>query len=558
MAYRSGGWDKIEYWLSLPMPVLIVRYREHNNCLYVTWLHDQMRHLEFATTDQAAIRFDERDRLTAVRAKELRIEVAKAQDLRAGHIQWPLRVWVESVIGPKAALSAALIETKGLQVGLSHAIEFRVGKAPVGEAALRVLPESVEFSLGAGIGASIEEPGETFVQSTTLAKDLLALVAAALASVGADHVVVAFLERTGGTQVGSIALGLAAVRAGRPDLALALAEQLVQVDEVAGCLLCLSATPPTERTPALVERASKIFRTAIGRAAPDQRASMEYNFANWLRSRQHPDALAQYKRVGDAYPEYRERSYYWGEYAGVLFGADDFARAEAAYRRAIELGDPSGRCRTLHADSLLALGRYDEAWSEFSRAIRDSERPDPFAVLGQLTASHARLAVGEAQIRQPDAAENLAARIRSGEVEENVDAVENLFTLDALCPAGWFIVSRRSEPVEKVIFARLIWAFLIRNNAQAWAMAVLGILEHDPDGALTRAAIEFADFMVGDELEVEVLREAEDFRVAIEAAGETFYEDNLAELLGRLRNIVSEGRQPRDLTVRIHTQEAAV
>ncbi|MBK5290041.1 MAG: DUF4365 domain-containing protein [Acidimicrobiia bacterium] len=99
------GWEKIEYWLSLPMPVLVVRYRKHANKLYATWVHDQMRHLEVATTLQATIRFSEADLLTAERVAALGLEVARARDLRGGRIAWPLKVWVDSRVGPSAALS---------------------------------------------------------------------------------------------------------------------------------------------------------------------------------------------------------------------------------------------------------------------------------------------------------------------------------------------------------------------------------------------------------------------------------------------------------------------
>ena len=189
-------------------------------------------------------------------------------------------------------------------------------------------------------------------------------------------------------------------------------------------------------------------------------------------------------------PSYLDRAYYHGDLAGALFESEQYADAAEHYARALALG---GRPleRALYGDSLLHLGRYDEARIQLEAYV--CETSDRDAAEWRLKAKTLPLlidAVGAEQDRNRSAAEEVLAawNFETGPDMSASDAEESCWkaiSYDACCAKAWFrlgilTIAKTDDPTRGGPQS-VASAVLARYNLNYWHNAVLCLDPHDTD-----------------------------------------------------------------------------
>lgn len=539
------GWRHINYWQSLAYPVMVVRYVAPRSALYGVWIHDQARWFNAASDAKTvALRFGEHDRLTPDRVARIAREVEAFRDVRHGRLDWPLRVSVRAPgIEDPLLVPRVLRAAMDLEHGLDQRIEFRVGEPPAGGACLTFEPDHLVLDLGGGVGTAIDAKSEEVLRSAAGPADLLALAVGPLSAIAADHAAALLLERAlNTTAILSVESGLVAMRARRPDLALAVAQKLATVDPPMATVL-IQVMTSTNAAESVYDGVEAVLRDLANQAEAEGRGDATYNLANWLTHHGRKEAGRDaYERLREIDPSYDALPYYWGEYAGVLFDLRAFARAADAYARAILLGDESANTRALYADALLHDGKYALAFEHFTLSAGygdEAGRDSPYGLLGLAAAALARVNAGDQQQRDIARAEEIAERVRSGELPIDANSAELITGFDALNPTAWDIIKDRVLPHER-IEPLVTLAFLVRHQVEPWTLLVVELyINLGPEHVLTRAAVSVADYFVGDALEAsihETLRSFLDVDDGEDGAAVA------ADVMSGIRNLVDEAR----------------
>lgn len=193
---------------------------------------------------------------------------------------------------------------------------------------------------------------------------------------------------------------------------------------------------------------------------------LHYNLGNFLSNRcRNRDAIRQYINAAKLNPDYKLRSYWKRELAGLFFDIGKFRRATALYEGVLE-DNPSVEIRGLFADSLMFSGFFKRALNEFESTLSTLEKNNQEWCLKHWCLEQIVHELGvEAQVVGPYAGIEFIKRAS----EET--AIGYLKTTNSLCPDCWFFVgtklAERSE-FEGATVCFLLSAFSDEKYKDAW------------------------------------------------------------------------------------------
>lgn len=397
----------IDYWLSLPYPVLVVRYLAATDELYGMWVHERKRGPEKQGEKYASFKFEPTDRLDPATIPALRAEVVAFRKVRSGDIRLPLRLRMTGSYA--ASVNEAQINTD---------IAARLGRGAVQvdrniDSALTVCTdaERVAVDLGGGIAVTWHTTGMNYVPG---AADVLFILGLCLGRqgnyqdaaiclrasldaplVGDPHVLVEAVSMAmSGRDVDAAVLLLEQPGASREPMPLLLA-MLVH--------FCMPMDGPT------AHRIEMLYHRLIEEAhTPDSHGRALYYRAQTLRAfNLHIEASLDLEGALVDYPSLADDAAFWTHRAGSAFILEHYHDAAEFYGRAITLGDDSPRTRTQRTEALLMSGRYRDA----AEAVSGLDAPTWDETLIWLVAQRVMARFGlEQQERNPDEAEKLWVR----------------------------------------------------------------------------------------------------------------------------------------------------
>ncbi len=407
---RSIPVEHADFYNSLSLPLLMVRYLAARDELYVRWWHNPLPANRKGRADAASItfRWSEEDRFETADSTRLAEEARGFHELRSTDMPLPffLELRVEE---PAAGLSGADVELSIRAAAEERPDVVEVRRDGAGGhivvAADRLAVELAGIPVASMAFTAPYEPDD----SKELGVDALALLATGFARWG-QHEVAARLTQTyfarsrlRGDPEAAILLAGSMTRARRLTEALGVA---AEIDEFStspeeNTSVIFTLTPRRHGTLNDVEK-DEYVQTMRGRierrveAADEIAASREaLSLGNFFRNEHRGDeALALYRRAADLDPEYLERLHYWHEIAGVFFFSGRWEESASAYARAVELGGDAWSV-ILQADALMFAGQYAEARVLFDQALpevesveRGSEYPLKIYLLNRLGDEH--------------------------------------------------------------------------------------------------------------------------------------------------------------------------
>lgn len=483
--------DRLDYYETLDLPVLICRYSNSEDLFYTRWSSeiDTFNCKKGAKT--VRLKFSENDILNTENQDNLLAHVTKLRSIRRNLIRFPVSVFLQS---PKKYISSMprVLFLAKVKAELSEFSEFITISNNVGDAYIvaDLTDEKLGMDFSKLVNLTINQKDE--VDSSRfeeIAKNILFGLGVCLGRLNLDNLAVKiFLLKEVKARVIE-----------KQKLIINLIPSLVKTDHMSEVVeLLLEASD--QRKDNLVEailQMTILSHSAIGKkkdgnnayktvlehclnkytalGSDDQIGIAHYNLANSLASNNlKKEALHHYAQARKHNPIYGEQFYFYKEVASILFDFGKFRFASYFYTRAINLtnGPLAEEIKPLLADALMYSGEYSKAIELFKNYFSNSARPEPEWVLKCtcLEGIVENLDIRN-QNRKPKSARDLTA---SAIDDEKV--LDQAIRLDCLCGFAWFnlgILHSGNGRYESATFCFSMCALVQNHDVEAWVNATL-------------------------------------------------------------------------------------
>jgi tetratricopeptide (TPR) repeat protein len=484
--------EKANYYRSLDLPVLIVRYHSPARTLYVRWFHSFDPYYGKRSEKQIVFKFESGDAWTDSTIKKLTIDLEAFRQVRSPQLSAPLRFSLrivgEQIHGiPPGTLRERLhnafrrvrriisLEETAQPVASSHRIGVDASK--------------IEVLIAGANGFTLHTP-DGYVggdASLTLVADVMISVGLALDWHGhpleGAAIVEAFWSEARLPREPKVAFAVARclARANRTHIALGIAEELfskASTIEAANVYLLPFLARPSGETPAdenfLLLALFAITKMARERGDNISAAVFSYNRGSRLRGlNRMREALGDYHSALDLDNGYATRPYFWRELGGIFFQARRFKASVTCYEKSLAL-QADRPTQALLADALLFAGRYSEAEAKFSEYKPSIGMEAEWEwMLKQSTVSYIRLQTGlDVQKRRSECVSSAPSGQWS---DEQIDAdCRRILACDALSGLAWFnlggVYHRRGD-LNNATRCFLAAALVQPADVEAWANA---------------------------------------------------------------------------------------
>lgn len=486
--------DTLDYYRSLELPVMIVRFHAQTRKFYWQWFHEFEKYpkaRQKTLTLSLPISAEWNDESPAQIKASLQT-IRQLKSTACPHpIVFTLVLHDAEVCGmPSSVLRAILMEMAGPLRGVLKLTET----APVGAHPEIVISRDklvVDLARLRSITIDFKEGYKSDVAQNRLPHDVFIGVAFVLATSG--HSSEASEIASGHLAHGSLiaspevlsALIRAMAKSRRVSDALQLARSILSqagAPQLPEWLLLFAVGNRETLQKSEVEFLGEVMEMLMERAKElgdrQNMAVAHYNLGNHLRSRGGPHrkaAFRHYRLAAKAEPGYRQRQYFWKEIGGLLHLLGHFRWSADAYRKAVQLGGDN-MCLALYADSLMRSGKFQDALNAFRQYMEKEVKPDAEWLLKDFVLSHLVEDLGIAE-QQPCSHWPNKLTDPSGISEEEAhNRLLLAIRSDALSSFAWFNLGASFGQLGAKVDAfkaYLFAAICLPHDVEAWGRALL-------------------------------------------------------------------------------------
>jgi len=563
--------DTGEYYRSLDIPVLIVRYLAATRTLYARWFHTFDPYYGKAGRKTITFSFASEDKWSGETPERLSADLEAIRLIKSPQLPLPIPFRLvlrdAQVHGvPTAQIGFAIRE---LARRVASVIELDAHGRALGSIVIGNDKSIVDL----GVSSFTLHTSRGYSSEYLLSKfpsDLLLSLALALDHRGHSNVAARLIAEYAANaslfSIPEVALRVARcmARANRVTEALQLSETLLRGESnrfAADTLMLVGLLRSDFLTASESEYYQRVLLGRIENArTKDERqdaAAGYYNYGNFLRGRMDRLAVHHYKMASRYDPTYWERAYFCRELAGLLFGNGRYRASANLYSRAIALGDEA-ISRPLCADALMFSGRYREAQERFDSHIASAASDLAEWRLKSWALNRIRGMLGsDEQRREVRASMELAAWRSKDSLVERKRGVTEALRRDALCGLAWFnsgVNDIEAGERDEALAAFLLAALIQRNDVEAWANVIMLGLQSERYGELMPDVVETAYWTNGERLSAQMVKAAEQQPKGFDAPGFLQVFSNLfAAVPKRERRIqvrlLKEGSQYEEITL---------
>jgi tetratricopeptide (TPR) repeat protein len=484
--------DTLNYYRSLELPVMMVRFHSSTKKFYWRWLHEFEKRLKpgqktLTLHIPSSAEWNERT------SEELTASLQMFRQLKSPNCPHPIRF---SLLLPDPEVSgtpSSLLRTaiQGAAEALTGVLQLS-DDVPLGAHPKITISNDILIVDLAGLRSitlHLEEPYPKALVTTKLPHDALTAVAFVLAKAGhfneaaeiaSSHLDQGALARNPDvffTLVGAMA------RSRRVQDALRLARKLLRSaagPQLAQWLVIVVRARTGSLQDSELEYLQQVMKMFIARATElgDARllGTAHYNLGNYFRGRgQSRSAFTQYRLATKSEPGYLQRPYFWKEIAGVLHGLGHFGWAANAYEKALKIGGESF-CIALRGDSKMSSGRFREALKLFEEYMKLQSKADDEWHLKNFMLSRLVDDLGIEEQKRDAARANKLADISALGEQEGLAKLREAIRVDALSSFAWFNLGAtlgRAGLLQDSFEAYLFAGVCSPHDIEAWARALM-------------------------------------------------------------------------------------
>lgn len=502
--------DQVEYYQSLPLPLLVVLFHAPSDRLFARWFHAYNRHVALQSDDDLpakTVRFDlsELDEWTETSSARLAAGVHAFNAFRSPEIALPIRFSFHIDDPPHGADTLNYVfALRAVLRPVEHIIDVEAGPRDSVSPAVSLSRTAVVVSLGDVASLTIDLDVDALKAPQTLAADIAVGIALVLARIGQANLA---SQIAGSTAAASrvildwnaaFTLAGAMVRSRRVVEAMTLADALdarahsgegdeparLAAHVIQTVALALGGSLNSSERESVIDVAMRVLQRAEHSGDDIASGAAAYNLAMLYKSAGDGEkAIHAFRKAAELDPAYLGRSYFHRDLAGAYFETGCYENAAAEYQES--LGDcPDSNGPALYADALLFAGRYAEAGSEFARYCSDADASsDAEWRLKNRVIGRIRAVGGDVQVREVAKSEALIRRVDltgGGEelsLDEAREILNRALAFDACAAEAWFrlqfVEFAESEVPGDALDSALLAAVLHRHAPGAWVNALL-------------------------------------------------------------------------------------
>jgi tetratricopeptide (TPR) repeat protein len=484
--------DTLDYYRSLELPVMIVRFHSPTKKFYWRWIHE-FRERAKPGQKTITLHIPSSAEWSAKTTDEVAASLQMFRLLKSPSCPHPI---VFSLVLPDAEVSGT--PSPLLRTAIQDAAEALSGvlqlsdEAPFGAHPKITISNDMFIVDLAGLKSFIwhlKEPYPKALVTTKLPHDALTAVAFVLAKAGhfneASEIASSHLDQATFVTSPEVFFELlgAMARSRRVPDALRLARKLLKSaagPHLAQWLLIVVRARTGSLQDSELEYLQEVMQMFIERATElgDARllGTAHYNLGNYLRGRGQPrSGFTQYRLATKSEPGYLQRPYFWKEIAGLLHLMGHFPWAASAYEKSFKIGGETF-CIALRADSKMSSGRFREALKLFEEYMKLESKADDEWHLKNFMLSHLVDDLGLVEQKRDIAkAYKLADTTALGE-QEGLARLREAIRLDALSSFAWFNLGAtlgRAGLVQDAFEAYLFAGICFPHDIDAWTRALM-------------------------------------------------------------------------------------
>lgn len=490
------------YYRSLDLPVLVVRYHSTSEKLYARWFHTFDPYYGREGKKTITFRFTSADEITAENIGRFALDVEAFKRFKSVGISPPFSFYLKfsdpEIHNVPAAQIAFEIRKKVAKI--SGWIAIKESQPPSHAHPSIIIGNDKTVVDIAGLSSSTLHTSHGYPRDkmgSSFPCDILILVAISLGELGhygiASQIITEVSENSCILSSIEVTLRVAncLVRAGRILEIFKLAEILSERKESAVAAEMLMLLGMVEKH-SLEQHEEEYFQQVMRRHIDRKKQSQDvaavatafYNFGNHLRSSGRLRlAFHHYREAAKYDPGYLKRKYFWRELGGTLFEKKHYRFSAIFYKRAIELGE-GGETKALYADALMFAGRYRDAMRVFETYFSISKTIRSEWVLKHWVLASICESLGlEEQRRRADKAFELSGRKEEDlSSEKQRSELQKALILDALCGLAWFnlgVTANKKGNKKDAFISFLISAVLTRYDVESWVNAIVLLVSSD-------------------------------------------------------------------------------
>lgn len=483
--------DRLDYYETLDLPVLICRYSHAEDLFYAKWSSEIDTFNSKKGAKTVRLKFNDNDILNTESQDTLLAHVTKLRSIRRNLIGFPVSVYLQSPGKYISSMPRVLFLAK-VKAALSEFSEYISISSNIDDAYIvaNINDEELEMNFSKLVNLTICQKDEVYsLRFEGIAKKILFGLAVCLGRINLDNLAVKIFVLK---EIKSLVIE-------KQKLIINLIPSLVKTDHMKEVveLLLEASDQGKDNLVEVILQMTILSHSAIGKkkdgnnayktvlehclnkytalGSDDQIGIAHYNLANSLANNNlKKEALHHYAQARKHNPIYGEQFYFYKEVASVLFNVGKFRFASYFYSRAIDLtnGPLAEEIEPLLADALMYSGEYSKAIEQFKNYFSNSARPEPEWVLkctcleGIVENLDIRI-----QNRMPKSAWDLTA---SAIDDEKV--LNQAIRLDCLCGFAWFnlgIIHSGNGRYESATFCFSMCALVQNRDVEAWVNATL-------------------------------------------------------------------------------------
>ena len=444
--------DKGDYYDSLDLPVLLVKYHAPSKKLFVRWFHSLDAFYASRGRTQLTFRLSEENEWTDLTPTRLEKELQAYREARSPKLAMPitfnLQVHGEEIHG----ISAIDLVAQVREAVSSPRIPIEVVDPDDPDAALHTVlidAGKIEVLVGGMPGFTLHTlKGYPEEKARTLYKEVLVCIALALDRHGHSRAAVPILEEWAQESVllssaeGALHIASCFARGDRVVDAARICSGLLKAKgefETLQFLLFPILAAQDKLTAGERELGVRILQELAAQQESDtiNAAILHYNCGNLLRTGDRfREAIHHYRKAAALDPGYRDRPYWCVEFAGMLFLCHRYKAAVSFYKSATRVSnDDFLQC--LLADALMFAGEFAEAESKFNEFATPGRMRDAEWVLRAKGLAHLRGLLGiDSQDRSRSAANAVLDKAPDGPPAR--ETCLEVLQSDALNGLAWF------------------------------------------------------------------------------------------------------------------------
>lgn len=484
--------DTLEYYKQLELPVLIARWTEETDEVYVKWAHEIDPYKSIKKKSKTTnIIFSNDSKWTEETPQKLLADIKRHRQARAPGLTLPIKLILnisgEVVQGMqpyeiRKSIQKLAVSTNFVVVDAPHSAEDVVSNVKIDQ-------KEIEVRFADAWGCTIHGVERMYDAAHEIPLTVFLALAVALDRCGhtyeAAKIINHFISDAPKNSVlipylisvllknGDIEIALDFVSAIPDDF---FSPHIALVVHLVGLASIKKITSPEVH-----KKFYEFLKRIISRCEDEATyilGSAHYNLGNYLiNRRQFSWAVHHYRAAAQHETDYTKRIYFNRELAGIFFMGGRHRQAVKFYQRAIDLGGED--LHALLADALMFSGQYQAALDHFIKHNGDdnSNLTAEFFLKEKLLTKIIKLRGHKSQNRRPYEAKNLALVDESLTNADNIAKLEKILlefdVLSGLVNFNLGVLYGKEGHHEKAAISFLIEAFNITTDVEAWRNAFL-------------------------------------------------------------------------------------